>query len=473
MIFPAFKSSTRLTAALSVARMFFQKLNAIIFRMTARDSWCVAIILVAAFLLRMPMLDHPPLSQFDEVTYVNFTLFTAAEKPFFDIHPRLAHALFAIITKSSGELRTSALPQGYGVSFDDFPYVPLRMFIAWMGILLVLIIYAIGRVLEYSPRAALVPALFILLDGALTIYGRTILPDTLLLFFNFLGILFALLAAKTRSKTRSLFFTLAAGIALGCALSVKWLAGGVVLSVVALYFLYRRFASGVAIGAISVLAYTALFALILFTFFQNGGSVKNYQNVIYPAWVTEMNFPQTDSFSSVLKFLPPLHVAMFRANNDPDVLLQTLPSPSPLSWPISRSEMIFFTGAGGAGKIVMTGNSLLWVVSFFALLFNFFWIYFTWKRTQRFPIKKDEVFLIVGYCANYLPFFLIDRPMYLYHYFTALLFLFLLLPKIAPRLCYCLGSVTNDRLFAKTFLAATVLLIMTNFFLTLPLTYGF
>lgn len=464
--------TTYLIKVLTTFHGLLRTSQAFVLRITARDSMCLLILLVVAVLLRLPMLSTPSVSQFDEITYANFALFTNAEKPFFDIHPRLAHVLFAEIIRAQTPFTTHSFPTTTVVPFNDFPYTPLRTFVAWAGILLTFIIYGIGRVLGYAPRMALVPALFILFDGALTIYGRVILPDTLLLVCNFLGVLFALLAVKASRKFPSLTYTLIGGVMLGCALSIKWVAAAVVLSVVVMYFLYRKFAQGIIVGTIAVLTYVGIFVFILMHFFPHGGSVKNYQNVNYPPWVTEIHFPQNDSTSEAVQFLPQLHLAMFRANNDPLVLSQTLKAPSPLSWPISRSEIIFSTKENGKRNITMTGNSLLWVVSFFALLFNFFWIYFTWKRTRKFPIEKDELILIFGYLANYLPFFLIHRPMYLYHYFTALLFLFLLLPKITPRILHCLGEVTNDRLFAKTFIVAVALLVVLNFFLALPLTYG-
>jgi dolichyl-phosphate-mannose-protein mannosyltransferase len=93
-------------------------------------------------------------------------------------------------------------------------------------------------------------------------------------------------------------------------------------------------------------------------------------------------------------------------------------------------------------------------------------------RTRKFPVGKDESILLAGYLFNYLPFFLIDRPMYLYHYFTALLFLVLLLPKVTPRIIDCLSLVTNDRLFARVFVVFATILLFVNAILLFPATYG-
>jgi dolichyl-phosphate-mannose-protein mannosyltransferase len=134
--------------------------------------------------------------------------------------------------------------------------------------------------------------------------------------------------------------------------------------------------------------------------------------------------------------------------------------------------MAFWSSSDGTKKIAVTGNSALWVTSFFVFLFDIFWIALRLWRTRVLPIDKDEIILLAGYVMNYLPFFFIHRPMYLYHYFTALIFLILLLPKVTPRIIECLGNVTRDRLFAQVFVGVATVLIFVNFVLLLPATYG-
>ena len=63
--------------------------------------------------------------------------------------------------------------------------------------------------------------------------------------------------------------------------------------------------------------------------------------------------------------------------------------------------------------------------------------------------------------------------MYLYHYFTALLFLFLLVPYALPRIRHCIELVTHDKWFSYVFIAAALMLVVINFMINMPVTYGF
>ena len=77
------------------------------------------------------------------------------------------------------------------------------------------------------------------------------------------------------------------------------------------------------------------------------------------------------------------------------------------------------------------GNPLLWIAAF--ALFIFMCIEMGRGRKHTSDHRSIMIMtLIVGYLANYLPFFLIHRPMYLYHYFSALIFLFLLAGYALP-----------------------------------------
>jgi dolichyl-phosphate-mannose-protein mannosyltransferase len=438
---------------------------------TAHDHQWLFIILFCALLLRLPFIAHPDVTQFDEVTYVNFTLHTLHNQPFFDIHPPFLPMLFAAIARDAGPIAVFSIPEMTNQPFGDFPYVNLRYFTAFLGSLLPLLIYAVARILKYPPRSAALPALFIVIDSAFIIYSRTILPETLLLLLNFLALGSALAMFRVKHKKLSLTLLVAGSIAMGCALSVKWLALGMLATIWLLFLSERRYGAIVISGLITLLTYVTIFTAFFF-YFPEGGHPDPMLPIYDTPLIQDISFPETDDLTHILTFLPKYHQTMLQVNNDEGIAAHTFPSPGPLTWPASRSSIDFWRGEDGK-KITFQGNALLWMVSLLLLSFHVGWICWHVWNERKWSLEKDETILLVGYALNYLPFFFIHRPMYLYHYFTALIFLFLMIPKIAPRMIRCIAVVTKDRPFAVTLACFTLLLIALDLMLSLPIIYGF
>ncbi len=433
--------------------------------------WIIMIILLSA-LLRLPFLSYPDRTLFDEVIYTNFAVHIVHEEPFFDIHPPLARIIFAGIAHNS-PFELWGLPMETNKQFGDFPYETLRLFIALLGTLLPLLLYLIGRLLKYPPYAAGVVALFVVFDNALVLYSRSILPDTLLLFLNFLGFAAAIAAIQVSNKKKyRTALVLLSGIALGLAFSIKWTALAMLPIIWMIFLTARMYRAIVMTGIIVALSYLFIFS-IYFTNFPQGGAVDP---VLYPynkPWIANMSFPQGTDITGIITYLPEIHSAMLRANSDPDIAKVTLQSAGPLSWPAARSSLTFWISDDGEHTIVLRGNEFLWFLTFFMILFEIGWIAMRIVHTRRWPIGRTETILLLGYILNYAPFFLIHRPMYLYHYFTAFLFLLLLVPLIAPRIESCIGSITKDRTLARVIIYFSVLLVLVNFLLASPVTYGF
>ena len=460
----------RLRDVLQKTDALFQAVEAWILRRIARDRQWVLLILILSAFLRLPFLDYPDRTLFDEVIYTNFAIHIIHEAPFFDIHPPLGRLIFAQIAAHS-PFNLWGLPMETNMQFGEFPYATLRLFVALFGTLLPLLFYMIGRLLGYTPRQAGIVALFAIFDNALVLYSRTVLPDTLLLFANFLGFAAAIAATKTKTRGRRNMLIVLAGLLLGLAMATKWTALGVIGTIWILFFSARMYRAIIATGIIVIVCYLGIF-IAYFTHFPQGGRVDP---VLYPynkPWIADMRFPRGERIGDIAEYLPQMHQVMLRADSDPDISKVTLQSAGPLSWPAARSSLTFWVNDAQNKTIVLRGNELLWFLTFFALLFEIGWIMARLTRKHSWPIDRVETILLVGYFSNYLPFFLIHRPMFLYHYFTAFIFLLLLLPRIAPRMISCIGSITHDAALAKTLMYATILLVMINFFLIAPTTYG-
>ncbi len=457
-------------ARLLLALPYWQKIRNSIAAHTKADHQWIVILMLLAMLLRLPFISHPERTVFDEVIYTNYTLHTLQGVPFFDIHPPLARMLFTQIAKHSGEITTTVLPTDVNQPFADFPFVSVRYFIAFMSILIPILLYATGRIMHFSPRMAAIPALFLIFDNAFIIYGRVILPDTLLILFNFLAFAAALAAVRVRKKRFAFALILIASIAIGFAVAIKWTALGVFATICFLFFLHKRWSAIFITGIATLLIYLSVF-VVNFSFFPNGGPIKFLIPPYTTSWLSDMAYPKGTDEKAVLQFLPEFHQAILRSNNDPMISKFILQGPGPLSWSVARTSITFWVGNDGK-RIILQGSAFLWFFSFFLLLFEIGWILTRLKMKRVWPIDRDETVLLAGYFLNYLPFFLIHRPMYLYHYLTALVFLFLLIPKIGPRVIACIGNVSGDMLFARVLGYTVIFFAFVNFLLLFRTTYG-
>ncbi len=449
--------------------------QAFFLRHTATDKHWIIILLLLVSFLRLPLLEHPNRTQFDEVIYTNFTLRTLHHEPFFDIHPPLARIIYTEIARQEKPFAIESLKMESGQSFGDFPYITLRTFTAIIGTLLPLLIYWIGRKLGYSARMAALPALFIIFDNAFIVYARVILPDTLLVLMNFLAFGCAYMAMKSDTRRRRIILTTLSGIAIGIALAMKWTALGVLATIWLLFLAYRRIVPIFVTGIIAGFIYLAVF-IGFFFYFPQGGRADPLLFAFNAPWVNNIHFPKPDNIINVARFLPEIHRDMVRINNDTNMQQAILQAPSPLAWPVARTAIDFWKEdpTSNSGKtIILEANAVLWLLTFFLFLFEIGFIAWHLVVSRKWVIDRDETILLLGYLGNYLPFFLIHRPMYLYHYFTALIFLFLLVPKIAPRMIACITTLAKDKFFAKLFAGFLLLVIFMNFILLLPATYGF
>lgn len=473
----------RLIHTLGQLERFALSVKDVVWRLTTRDRDMLLLILFCAALLRMLMLEHPGVTQFDEVIYTNYALHMLHQTPLMDIHPPLVRMLFAEIARPQGPFQIEWIPIAVGQSFGDFPYVFVRFFVSCFGVLLPLLVYGISRALGSAPRVALLPALFVVFDSALVVYSRTILPDTLLLCFEFAALLAALCLVRTKDKRLVFTLIILTGITIGCALSTKWTALGMFGVITLLLLMHKRFVSLAAVGVLAALVYVGVF-VAFFNSFPMGGKTVSPISTIAAPWIKIIDFPKPESLSAVLNFLPSYHKAMLAAEYDPYVLHGTLKAPGAYSWPAAQSMMQFWSDQDdvashqvhlqkGGSYILMAGNSFLWVTVLFAFIFECGWIFINSLMQRKIMANKYELLLIIGYLANFMPFFFIHRPMYLYHYFTALLFLFLLVPYALPRIRHCIELVTRDKWFSYVFIAAALMLVVINFIINLPVTYGF
>ncbi|XP_011506531.1 PREDICTED: protein O-mannosyltransferase 1 [Ceratosolen solmsi marchali] len=111
-------------------------------------------------------------------------------------------------------------------------------------------------------------------------------------------------------------------------------------------------------------------------------------------------------------------------------------SSSPLDWPITTRGIAYWVSTKSNAQVHLLGNVIIWYSGTIALLFYSSLLIFYLMRRQRMyhDILEDEwsrfitvgeIFLI-GYLLHFLPFFFVERTLFLHHYLPAFVFKVLL-----------------------------------------------
>ncbi len=169
----------------------------------------LAILLVASFVLRIWHLGAIKEEIFDEVYFVHFAKNYLSGTSFFDIHPPLGKLIIA-----------------FGIKIFGDTHFGWRIMSAIFGTGVILMGYLVGKELK-NKIVGLLTAVILALDGMILVYSRVGLMDIFMVFFILLGSWSMLKFAKSQR----LIFLIIAGLSLGLAASVKYIAG-------LLFFLY-------------------------------------------------------------------------------------------------------------------------------------------------------------------------------------------------------------------------------------------
>lgn len=135
---------------------------------------------------------------------------------------------------------------------------------------------------------------------------------------------------------------------------------------------------------------------------------------------------------SPLQMFIELNQVMWRENMK---LISSHPYGStPASWPLLKRGIRYWTGGEGDSSIYLFGNPLVWVTAFTSVLF---WLVFqfvmilrdqrhyeiseSWRGIRE-RVDNAGGMLFLAWMLHFLPFFMLHRQLFLYHYFPALYF---------------------------------------------------
>ncbi|MBD0380097.1 glycosyltransferase family 39 protein [Paenibacillus sedimenti] len=151
-----------------------------------------------------------------------------------------------------------------------------------------------------------------------------------------------------------------------------------------------------------------------------------------------------------LKDVVTYQVHMFKYHSD---LVATHPFSSPWwEWPMMLRPIWYYQAKlmpeGMLSSIISFGNPLVWWPGFIAVVLSF---YVAFKR-------KDSILrmLLIAYCSQYLPWILVPRLTFIYHYFAMVPFLILILTYYVKE--YLEEGQLHKRRWVYGYLAAVLLL---------------
>ena len=135
-----------------------------------------------------------------------------------------------------------------------------------------------------------------------------------------------------------------------------------------------------------------------------------------PAYVSGARAPFLQSFVELNRTMGAINAAWATDTNN---------GASPwYSWPIAKRSMGFWSptrrGQEPERWIVLSANPIVWWGALFGMLAVA--LAAIQRRRELEQCRMALLFLASGYALNFLPFAFIRRPMYLYHYFFALIF---------------------------------------------------
>jgi dolichyl-phosphate-mannose--protein O-mannosyl transferase len=366
-------------------------------------------------------IHFPQTTVFDEVHFGNFTNWYVKGLYFHDIHPPLAKLIMAGVAKYAGYTGNLKFDLEEHEKYSDMIYVSLRSTPAFFGALCVPLSYLVVRAMNCGQFAAAMAALMIASDLTLIVESRHILSDGILHFFACLAIFAIFLFERYPSATALIF----EGIALGCVAACKYTSGGIIVLAVlrqidltAIRDFRRHFGSLARIAILGILVLAIQIAcfwvhLTVLPYFPEEpvgmpatvrtGLVKKAT----PDWVARQQA------APMLRRIWDLFWMMHHGNMQ---IRGNHPYASPWwSWPLATRRWVLYWTRDGR-HILCMGNILLWYPIFFGVIVSVL------RAVLTLDLTSEATGAVLGWLFSYLPFALIPREMFLYHYAIPVIF---------------------------------------------------
>lgn len=480
-------------------------------KICAYDVLNILIFVMISLLIRLKLFFNPRNVVFDEIHFGNFTNSYINNNFFFDIHPpfiKMVYALLSYISGYDGSIMFH-LRDAYQ---NDLHYITLRLNVILISSFTASLVYLCVRFGGFSISASFISAFMFCFEISNIIEGRLLLTDGPLITFyalTFLMINHWLNFIPLSSEYR--LFQFFVGLLSGVTYSIKYTG----LSIVFIIFFvqtchlidewrYELISNYIGVILIKTL-YTLLPGLILHYLlwcihfihtpildqtntYNNSFSALNITNVSYKhkyyihsynsvnkydQYFNNGKNPDYTTFSRgslLLKFL--YYIGSIHVSNNINFMVHPYMT-QPIDWPL-LTDIVPVYFATGNNRITLIGNPAVYYISFFSVLFLTFTVLLyddrltreeegsllTYNESKSKKVRKIHIDFgtitryLVGYASSYIPFFMVPRTLYLYHYQIPLMF---------ACMCtgICLDIITSDQ---RKKIIITVLLCLTVFY---------
>ena len=436
--------------------------------------WILAAITLLGAALRFWHLGELQQLIFDEVYFPKYAWDHLTGTYYFDTHPPLAKYLIAAGIWIHQHLPWVDAPPIGSVAIEKMNAVAWRWLNAFSGTLLIVLAARTTFALRASSTLSLLVAIFVATDGALVVESRFGLVNIYLAGFGLLGLYFLVQAfQRPRDAQRQLFFC---GLGMGLSYSIKW--NGLGFSLLpwvlvfspsaALWLLDKfRFSAKIMAGR----PFHALFRSV--PLWQQMLTLFVIPLVLYCLlWIPYVNQYERFGFVEMQKQIFGYHHNTIKADAHPYCSRwYTWPlMKRPISYYFHKAEPQDSPGGKNYYDIHLFGNPVLyWLASaslplLLCLLLRSLW---RWWRDKIIPegLLFQSV-IIVGFAGNWLPWLLVSRCTFLYHYLPSSLFSFISLAWLLQR-----GLLSGKR-WLQVLAGFALLVILLSFLYFLPFQLG-
>lgn len=405
-----------------------------------KDVICFVLITVISLFTHLYKLADPGAICFDESYFGNFTLMYMKREYFIDIHPPVGK----LVLYFGGVLSNfhSGFPiwtDSLGAQYDNDSYVKLRLVNALFASLCPSLLFLCLRTFGLSVTSSVVSSVMMAFENSMIIEGKFILTDGILHCFVMLAVYSISLCVKGNHL-------MLCGVCVGLAAATKqtsWSLFAVVFFAFIVYefqkdvkllsglfswtFINKSIIRTIVVGVVSVVIYVASFCIHL-VILKNPGpdSVMICREMaLFPlnssgacrAWEECKKKPLV---TRLVKLMVHMHTSNMETSDDQDQHASRwwkwpLMTAGPITYFSESTRRIFLH--------IQPWNGFFVVVNLvvFALIWYFIGLSNSSSRSVRTVVWKGLIFFL-GYFISLLPFAMIPRCLYYYHYIIALMF---------------------------------------------------
>jgi dolichyl-phosphate-mannose--protein O-mannosyl transferase len=420
------------------------------------QSWrlglCTVLVTLIGYCTYFRGYDSPPALFWDENYHIASAQKYLNRVFFLEPHPPVGKLFIALGEKllSPNAATDQFLNGDYGSGDKlpkDFSFKGYRLFPALFGWMTAPLLFLIAFLLSESIVVAGVVSAFYLFDNALILQSRSAMLESTQIFFIALALLgFSALMKRTLSRRRSLLVASIVGGALGAAVATKVNAS---LFLVLLPLLLLRPAwltrDRIWVGAVSFTSLTLVYFGAWSVHFKLG-EVRNTNLKESGYYTTNQRVREiiNNSQQGSFRFLPELafeNAVGFLSHYENGVPTLNLCKPtengSPVYlWPIGARTISYRWQAADNNRIkylYLVPNPVSWALAFLAVLATAALLFakVVFPSTLKLQRPYDLTLLFIVWAGYMFAMWRIERVLYLYHYFIALVIGFLLVGVVA------------------------------------------